>query len=474
MTRLSAATLPALSPSAAPLRYDRAAVRTGVVHLGVGAFHRAHQAVYFDDVIAAGDPRWGIVGAALRSPEAGRQLNPQDGLYTVVERDGAVERTRLVGALRRVLTAPEDPAALLAALADPAVQLVTLTVTEKGYLSDPAETLTAPATPAGYIAAALQARRQAGTGAFTALSCDNLPRNGDRLERAALDIAERADPGLADWIRRHGAFPETMVDRIVPATTPADIDAAQARLGLRDEGMVKTEPFRQWVIQDRFAAERPALEAVGVQMTADVAPWEAAKLRMLNGAHSAMAYLGGLAGVEFVHAFVADPQGRRFVEALWDETSATLTPPPGLDLDAYRAALMARFANPALQHRTRQIAMDGSQKLPQRLIAPLLVRRQRGLASPALTLAVAGWMRWQDGRDDRGQAFPVEDPLALELAARIAGARDARATVQALLAGEAVFPPALMADDPLVDALTAALDNLRRHGASAAVARGAG
>lgn len=450
--------------------YDRAAVRTGVVHLGVGAFHRAHQAVVFDDLIRSGDPRWGIVGASLRSAGVAEQLNPQDGLYSIAVREGADERRRIIGALNHVNVAPQDPVALVRAMADPDVHLVTLTITEKGYaIGEAAESLAEPSTAPGFIVAALAERRARGLTPFTALSCDNLPSNGRRLREAVLGLAERHDPGLADWIARHGGFPETMVDRIVPATTADDLDAAEQALGLRDEGLVKTEPFFQWVIEDAFAGERPDFAAAGVQITDRVAPWEAAKLRLLNGAHSAIAYLGGLAGVEFVHQFVGRAEGAAFVERLWDEAATTLDPPAGLDIPAYRAALMGRFRNAALQHRTRQIAMDGSQKLPQRLLAPIAVRLERGQPIDTLGLAVAAWIRWQGGVDDAGRPFKVDDPLAEEIAKRLRGTTAPGERVAALLAMEAIFPPALAADARLRTSLTEALTRLMERGAAEAI-----
>ncbi len=480
MRRLSNETLGELPADIAQPGYDRAQVKTGVVHLGIGAFHRAHQAVVFDDALAAGDLRWGVLGVSLRSPGVRDQMAPQDGLYSLVERDGSGERIRVIGAVQAVLVAPEGPAAVVAALAAPDTHLVTLTVTEKGYklrggtldADDPdvahdLADLAAPRTAPGFLVAGLAARREAGLPPFTALSCDNLPHNGRLLRDAVLALARTHDAGLADWIERNGAFPQTMVDRIVPATTAADIAAMATRSGMEDEALVKTEPFFQWVIEDRFCGPRPAFETLGVQLTGDVAPWEEAKLRLLNGAHSGIAYLGGLAGVEFVHEFVANAAGRRFVEALWRESAATLSPPAGLDLDRYRAELMARFSNPALQHRTRQIAMDGSQKLPQRLLAPIIARRAQGLSIDKLTLAVAAWMRWQSGTDDRGAPFTVDDPLAPITAACLAGLSDPADQVDALLAIEPIFPPAFAADAEVRAALVRHLTTLRDEGARA-------
>ncbi|QTC91853.1 mannitol dehydrogenase family protein [Brevundimonas goettingensis] len=478
MTRLSDATL-AATPAAKPA-YDRAAVKTGVVHLGIGAFHRAHQAVVFDDALASGDLRWGVLGASLRSPGVRDQLNPQDGLYTLVVRDGADEHLRVIGAGQGVLVGPEDPAALVAAMAHPDVHIVTLTVTEKGYRLDPATgdvmvedpevaadlaDISAPRTAPGFVVAALRARKAVGLAPFTVISCDNLPHNGARIRAGVLEMAKRIDPELADWVAAEGAFPQTMIDRIVPATIPEDIDKLAGRIGVRDEGMVKAEPFTQWVIEDRFAGPRPDFAALGVQLTDAVAPWEDAKLRLLNGAHSAVSYLGALSGHEHVHEAVANPVLKAFVEALWDEAETTLNPPPGLDIAAYREELMARFSNSALMHRTRQIAMDGSQKLPQRLLAGTAERLAAGQSIEALALGVAAWMKWQSGVTETGETFVVDDPLAAKTAELLAGADTDEARVAALLTLSAVFPPALAADPAFVKAVTAAYLSLSTHGA---------
>ncbi|MFN7108789.1 MAG: mannitol dehydrogenase family protein [Brevundimonas sp.] len=480
MSRLSDAALSALPADVAIPGYDRAQVKTGVVHLGIGAFHRAHQAVVFDDALKSGDLRWGVLGASLRSPGVRDQLNPQDGLYTLVVRDGLDEHLRVIGAGRGVLVGPEDPAALVAAMADADVHIVTLTVTEKGYRLDPATgelllddpdvaadlaDIAAPRTAPGFIVAALRARKAAGLKPFTIISCDNLPHNGKRIRAGVIAMARRIDPSLADWIKAEGAFPQTMIDRIVPATIPDDVARLTARLGVEDRGMVKAEPFTQWVIEDRFAGERPHFLSLGVQLTDAVEPWEDAKLRLLNGAHSAIAYLGALSGREHVHEAVAVPAFRAYVEALWDEAQTTLKPPPGLDIPAYREALMARFSNPALMHRTRQIAMDGSQKLPQRLLAGAAERLAAGKGIAALALGVAAWMKWQSGVTESGEAFVVDDPLAAKTAKRLAGAEDDASRVLALLTLSAVFPPQLAADGRFAVAVTGAYLSLSRNGA---------
>lgn len=425
--RLSEANL-ALLPSWVDRPRARPAPR--VVHLGIGAFHRAHQAVVFDDL------GWGVTAASLRSPAVRDAMAPQDFLYSLVVGDAV----RVVGAVRDVLL---DGDALAQRLAAPETDIVTLTVTEKGYLPG--------ARAAALLAESLALRRERGLAPFTAISCDNLAGNGARLRDAVL----AASAGAArDWIAERGAFPQTMVDRIVPATADADIEALAGRIGLVDRAMVKTEPFTQWVIEDLFAGPRPDFEAAGVRITRDVAPWEEAKLRLLNGAHSAIAYLGGLAGIAFVHQFVASPEGRRFVEALWDEVAQTLSPPLELDIAAYRAALMRRFGNEALGHRTLQIAQDGSQKIPQRLLAPIAERLERGLPIGHLALAVAGWMRWQQRGD-------VDDPLAAN-AHRAATSDD---PVAALLALDTIFPPPLAANPDFRSAIARQWVRLAERGA---------
>lgn len=479
MSRLSNATLAALPADVVLPQYDRAAMTCGVVHLGIGAFHRAHQAVVFDDALNAGDLRWGIVAASLRSAGVRDQMAPQDGLYTMLVRDGSAEQARVIGAVRDVIVAPQDPAGLLAALASADTHIVTLTVTEKGYKLDPATgaliegdpqlaadiaSLAAPQTAPGYLVAALAMRKAAGLPPFTAISCDNLPHNGTRLRNAVLELARRHDATLADWIASEGAFPETMVDRIVPATTADDIAALADRLGVEDQAMVKTEPFIQWVIEDRFCGPRPEFGA-GVQVTAAVAPWEEAKLRLLNGSHSGIAYLGGLACIDHVHEVLALPEARFFVEALWDEAQTTLSPPPELDVAAYRRELMARFDNPTLKHRTRQIAMDGSQKLPQRLLATIAARLEVGQGIDALSLAVAAWVRWQAGIDDAGMAHVVDDPLATQLSACLSAAATTQDRVDAILRFDAVVPPVLASSDIFRAALTRWLALLESGGA---------
>lgn len=487
MTRLGPQHLAALPPDVARPRYDRGRVSTGIVHIGLGAFHRAHQAVYTDDVLARdGGGSWGICGVCPRHAAVRDALAPQDGLYTAVERDAAGDRLRVVGALTEVLVAPEDPPAAVARLADPAVRIVSLTVTEKGYSRGPdggldeghpdlAHDLNHPARPRsaiGLVAEGLARRRGAGVAPFTVLCCDNLPRNGDTVRRLVLAFAGARDPALARWIGDAVAFPNTMVDRIVPATTDADRAAVADRLGLTDAWPVVCEPFRQWVVEDRFPAGRPAWHAAGAELVADVAPYEAMKLRLLNASHSALAYLGALVGFETIAEAVADPDLHGFVAALMAEEAApTLAAPPGTDLAAYRASVLRRFANPALGHRTAQVAMDGSQKLPVRLLGTVRDRVAAGAPCRRLALAVAAWMRYVAGSDGPGRSEDLRDPLAGRLRAAAASAGpDPDRLARALLSVRAVFGDDLPRARPFVTAVIDGLRSLDRLGARAAAA----
>lgn len=398
--------------------YDRAAQRVGIVHLGIGAFHRAHQAVYTDAAMSGGDRDWAITGVSLRSPQVRDQLVPQDGLYTVTERGRDGDATRLIESVRSVIVAPEAPAAVRTALSAADTRVVTITVTEKGYhLGADGRVDLAAATRAGgtiyhHLARAVADRRAGGLPGLSIVVCDNLPHNGRVLHDALGAFIDQAEPGARDWFERECACVSTMVDRIVPATTAGDLDRVDARLGVRDEGAVVTEPFSQWVIEDRFAGARPRWEMAGATLVADVAPYEAAKLRMLNGAHSALAYLGLPAGHEFVHQAINDAAIRATVERLMrQEAAASLTPAPGQDLDGYADLLLARFDNPALPHRLAQIATDGSQKIGPRWLDALRDNRGRGVDAPATLAALAAWMLHA-----RGDARAVDDPRAAELA----------------------------------------------------------
>lgn len=421
--RLGVDTLALFPPEdAACFSYDRAAQAVGIVHFGIGAFHRAHQAWYTDAAMTAGGRDWMITGVSLRSAEVAEQMNPQQGLYTVTERSADSAATRVIGSVRDVLVAPYETEAVIAQLAAPTTHIASLTITEKGYCRKADGSLDPELAGEGsvyaFLAAGLRRRHDAGTPGLTLLSCDNIAGNGAQLARLMGQYLEHHDPSLVAWFEAECTCPSTMVDRIVPATTVGDRDAvAEALDGLRDEAAVMTEPFSQWVIEDRFAGPRPGWEKVGAQLVAEVAPFETAKLRMLNGAHSLLAYAGLKHGHTFVHEAIADPAIRALTERLMREEAApTIAAAPGQDLDAYADALLARFANPALQHRLIQIAMDGSQKVPQRWLETLAANQAMGRQCPAILSGIAAWVRHL-----RGENGLVDDPRATDLAALAAG-----------------------------------------------------
>lgn len=450
--RLSA-TLDRLPGGIERFGYDRAAQAAGIVHFGIGAFHRAHQAWYTDRAMDAGDRDWAITGVSLRSPDMAERLNPQDGLYCVGERSADDERLRLIGAVRSVIVANVAAERVVAALAAPATRIASLTVTEKGYCraADGAldAQLAGPGTIYPLLAAGLRRRRAARLPGLTLLCCDNLSGNGRQLDRLLREYLDRHDPALVSWFATECACPSTMVDRIVPAVADADRAAVAARLGMEDLGAVVTEPFSQWVIEDRFAGGRPRWEAVGATLVDRVEPYEAAKLRMLNGAHSALAYIGLSHGHVFVHQAVADPAIRPIIERLMRaEAALTITAAPGQDLDRYADDLLARFANPALNHRLAQIAMDGSQKIPPRWLETLAWHRARGERCPAILSGVAAWIRHIGGG-----AGPVKDPWAAQLA-DVAARQDRHSVLNALF-GPAGLLASRWSPDPVDSELVA-------------------
>jgi fructuronate reductase len=449
MPRLHPDTLRHLPPDVVLPQYPREALQAGIVHLGVGAFHRAHLAVVNEAALhASGDLRWGTVGVSLRAADTRDALGPQTGLYTLALRDAAEdgsprESLQVIGNLLDVLVAPEDPQAVLERIAHPDTRIVGLTITEKGYHHDPATGALrlddadiahdlahpeAPRTMPGFVVHALDLRRRRGFAPVTLLSCDNLPANGDTLRGIVLALAQQVDGRLRDWIETHCTFPNSMVDRIVPRTTDADRARVSARLGVDDAWPVIGEPFLEWVVEDRFANGRPDWSAGGARFVEHAEPFERLKLRMVNGSHSALAYLGAMAGLRTVDRAMAEPALRHYIDALMrEEIAPTLPAMQGIDLDGYRARLLQRFSNPALQHQTKQIAMDGSQKLPQRLLGTVRDRLRAGQSIDRLALAVAAWIHYLRGTDETGVSHEIQDPLAAALTARLAQANTAGA-----------------------------------------------
>ncbi|TCP90541.1 fructuronate reductase [Rhizobium sp. PP-CC-2G-626] len=469
MTRLDRTThLPAHVERPA---FDPATLKAGIVHIGIGAFHRAHQAVYTDLALAAEGGDWGIVGASLRSVEIVADLKAQDHLYSVVTRGADGDRARIVGSIIEAIAATEQREHLLDRLADNAIRIVTLTVSEKAYGIDPvsggldlshaaiAHDLAAPGAPVGVIGLLVEAlarRMQLGRNPLTVLCCDNLPGNGQVVRRLALEMAERRDAALAQWIEREIRFPSSMVDRIVPAATDATRSLSASLIGADDRLALETEPFTQWVIEDDFAAGRPAWEAGGAIFVRHVHAYETMKLRLLNGSHSLIAYLGQRHGLKYVRDVMAVPEHAERVRRHMHAVLPTLDAVPEIDLAAYCDQLVARFANPAIAHRTAQIAMDGTQKMPQRIFAPAMERLAAGDDAAGFADVVALWLAYVVAVDR------LDDPRADELKV---------AAQQAVAAGSAapffavagLFPPALQENTAwraLVDARLSAMNTL--------------
>jgi fructuronate reductase len=490
VSRLSLGTLGDVPAAIATPRYDPRTIGIGIVHLGIGAFHRAQTAVYSDDALAQERESWGICGVSLRSADVRDRLSAQDGLYTAVEKSRAGVARRVIGSVREVLFLGDQREAIHARLAASATRIVSLTITEKGYCHDPAtgalnfshpdieHDLAHPGEPrsaVGLIVEALASRMHR-TAGFTVLCCDNLPHNGRMVRGLVLEYANARDPALARWIESNASFPSTMVDRIVPATTETDIADNDAALGVHDAAPVVHEPFKQWAIEDDFVAGRPAWERAGAELVRDVAPFEAMKLRLLNGSHSAFAYLGFLAGHEYIYQVAAQPDFAEFMRRFMaGEVAPSLSVPQGVDIAAYQRSLLSRFGNPALPHRTQQIAMDGSQKLPQRLLAT--VRDNLAAQRPILllALAVAGWMRYASGRDEAGGDIKVADPLAADFA-RIASAHrnDPPALARRFLGLRSVFGDDLPADPRFAVPVSDWLGTLFSEGSARTVARAVG
>ncbi|HEY2132747.1 MAG TPA: mannitol dehydrogenase family protein [Acetobacteraceae bacterium] len=427
--KLNRANLARLLPPVRVPGFDPARVVGGIVHLGLGGFHRAHMARYTHELMERRSDclGWGIVGAGLMPADRRMHdaLAPQDGLYTLVERDAAGETVSVIGSLAGVVFAGESSAALLDIIDRPAIRIVSLTVTEHGYCLDRATKrldpghaliradLAHPATPSsaiGIIVEAYRRRREAGVPPFTALSCDNIQHNGDVLRAAVLALAELRDPALADWIAEHGSFPSTMVDRITPVTAEQDVADLAARHGIADRWPVFAESFTQWVIEDRFPQGRPAWEEVGAQFVGDVAPYEFMKLRLLNASHLAVSGVGRLAGYVTIDEAMADKLITRFMVALMArETAPTLPPVPGINLAEYQATLIARFANPAIKDTVERVNTDAPLNI---LVDPIRDRLRTGASLELLALALAAWLRRVRGEDEQGQPIDVRHPLA--------------------------------------------------------------
>jgi mannitol 2-dehydrogenase len=460
---LSEATLRSIPASVEVPSYDRRELRPGIVHMSVGSFHRSHQAVYFDDLAASGERDWGIVGLGLRRPRLRAALSPQDGLYTVVARGAEGDRARVVGAMTRYLFAPEDHRAALAALSDERTAAVTLTITAAAYDVESAETSCA----IDYLVAGLDCRRRAGRAPFSVLSCDNLPENGAVARAAVVARAHGRDPRLARWIDEHVAFPDSMVDRITPKSSLADRERLAREHGVLDSWPVVTEPFSQWIVEDRFCNRRPPLDEVGVQFVDDVKPYALMKTRLLNATHCAIGALGSLLGLKRADQVMSDPVLRAYVERLMEAEVVPLLPRvPGIELTQYTRTLVERLSNPKIGDSLERLCRAGSSKIAAHVLPSIAAARIAGRDHRLLTLAVAGWFRYLRGVDERGSRLVLDDPLAKALkTAALAGGADPRP----LLAVCGQFGD-LSTDREFVSELGEALRELDQRGVRATVA----
>jgi mannitol 2-dehydrogenase len=480
-TKLSSKNLGALSAEIARPKYDRGALKAGIVHFGVGNFHRAHQAVYLDDLFGAGRDRdWAIVGAGVREADAlvREALRQQDWLTTVVEQEAKGSKARVIGP-HIDFVQPGDSAAMLDRLSQPEIRIVSLTITEGGYYISPAtqefdsahpdivadaRAMQAPKTAFGLIVAGLARRRAAGVAPFAVMSCDNIPGNGHVCQNAVAGLAELADPELARWIRANVAFPNSMVDRITPATTDRERATLRDKFGLEDNWPVFCEEFRQWVLEDKFPAGRPRLEEVGVTFTTNVAPYELMKIRILNGGHAAIAYPAALLDIHFVHQAMEDPQVSAFLDQLTRrEIVAVVPPPPGVDLAAYQALIGRRFANPKIEDTIERLCFDGSNRQPKFILPTVVDRLKSGADVKGLALVSALWCRYCHGETESGKTIKPNDPNWARLQT---AAKRARTDPGAFLEMKDIFGAA--AQNPsYVAAFTGALSKLWTHGVRA-------
>jgi mannitol 2-dehydrogenase len=481
VTRLNAATVASLGSAVATPGYDRSAVRTGIVHLGVGGFHRSHQAMYLDRLLSRGTATdWGICGVGVLPGDRRMKevMAAQDGLYTLViaHPDGFLG-AQVIGSIVEYLLAPDDPEAVVEKMADPSTRIVSLTVTEGGYNVSPVtgefdaaepgvvadlQPGAVPRTTFGLVTEALVRRRERGLPPFTVMSCDNIPGNGDVARRSFAAFAALRDPALGEWVAGSVAFPNSMVDRITPATTELHRAEVSHRFGIEDGWPVVCEPFTQWVLEDSFSCGRPPLEDAGVQLVADVEPYELMKLRLLNGSHQALGYLGSLAGITFMHDAAQDPLYRAFLLRYMDaEATPTLGPVPGIDLEQYKAELIGRFANPYVRDTLARLCAESSDRIPKFVLPVIRDALAAGGEFRCSATVVASWARYAEGVDDAGEPIEVVDPRREDLMAR---ARRQREEPLAFIADRELFGD-LVDDERFTSVYRAALASLHERGA---------
>ena len=478
--RLSTATLSQLNARIKRPTYDRSKLRAQTVHIGVGGFHRAHQAVYLDDLLERGlVSDWGECGMGVLAHDVKMRdaLREQDYLYTVIERSADVQSARIIGSIIDFSLAPEHPQAAIEQLAHQDTRLVSLTITEGGYFvhdgsgefshDDPLilhdlQHPDAPRTSLGYLAAALKLRRDRNIAPFTVMSCDNLQGNGHVMRKVLLGLTELQDMTLHNWIAENVAFPNSMVDRITPATTAADREELMQNFGVVDAWPVVTEPFLQWVIEDTFCNARPPWQEVGAEIVTDVLPYELMKIRLLNASHMAMAYLGALCGYTYAHEVMQDPVFYHFIEAFMHEVTPVVPRIAGTSIPDYKRTLIERFANPTINDRVARLCSEGSAKMPKWVLPSICELAEKRLSTKLLGLVVAAWIKYlQSATDERGTSIEVVDARADELnrAAKSIG-DDPRS----FLAIKSLFGPAYFGEAAFASDVEAALQSLTRIG----------
>lgn len=477
--KLCSENIEAISAKAKVPQYDRAAVKCGIVHMSVGGFHRSHQAVYMDDILATGATEWGICGIGLLPNDKDniQALADQDGLYTVLERNAQADSARVIGSMIEVLHAPSNPKAVLDRLMDENIKILSLTITEKGYcyntdgnldqtnafIQEDLKSPDAPKTALGYIVSALARRRKEGMKPFTVMSCDNLPGNGHLTQRLVLQFADLINAELSQWIKENVSFPNAMVDRITPVTTDTIVQIVADKFNVDDKWPVVCEDYIQWVLEDNFSDGRPPLDKVGVQLVADVDPYEKMKVRLLNGSHSALSYLSYLMGYREVDKAMSDPLMAKFVRLYMDEDITPSVPNvPGVDLEAYKDKLIERFANPAISDQVQRLAEDGSQKIPNAILPCISYQLENGGSIKYAALALAGWFSYLRAIDEDLKPIEIKDPLADKLTSIMK--LDSR-TPARILGVEEIFGTDLPIAPEFVKQVREALESLYENGA---------
>lgn len=465
--------------------YDRSVVTSGIMHMSIGGFHRSHQAVYVDDVLALGTIDWGIcaVGLMPHDKDNIEKLKQQDTLYSVLERNSNEDEVRVVGSIIEVLHAPSSPEAVLKKLSDSNIKVLSLTVTEKGYCYDSNKNLQqdnefiqhdlkhldVPKTVLGYIVSGLKQRKDLGQKPFTVMSCDNLPGNGHLTQKLVLQFAGLVDEGLRQWIEDNVCFPNSMVDRITPVTTDEIIKTVSNDFGIEDQWPVACEDYIQWIVEDNFCDGQHPFEATGVQLVNDVDPYEKMKVRLLNGSHSALSYISYLIGYRDVDKAMADPLISSFVRAYMDhDVTPTLPDVPGVNLDEYKDKLIERFSNTAVSDQVQRLAEDGSQKIPNAILPCILHQLRKGGSTQFLTIAMAGWFRYLTAIDEQGDKIDINDPLADQLVKAATSKSD---VCQALLSIKEIFGEELVQNSPWVEQLDTFLSDINEIGAKAFLQR---